>query len=332
MKPIVARKVTVLHHDNCFDGTASATVFSAFYRAVVDPQGRFRYRGVHHRIGNPFEPRWFDGDVNTVLDFRYTTTAKLTWWFDHHASAFANAEERAHFEADRSGRKFYDPKARSCTKFIARVAGEQFGWDPGPLRDLIDWADLIDGAQFPSARFAVELREPALQLMTVIEANRDREFLPGIIAALGTDPIDRVAARGDVQARFAALRAGHEKTIETVRVRAEEREGVVLYDLSDVRMDSINKFIAYYLFPDCRYTVAVSLSDTRAKVSVGSNPWSAVPRRHDLARLCERYGGGGHPVVGAISLLPADIERARGTAREIAEELRRPLDAPTTPP
>jgi len=325
MKPDVARKVTVLHHDNCFDGTASATVFTAFYRAAVDPNGRFRYRGVHHRIGNPFEPRWFDGDVNAVLDFRYSTTDKLNWWFDHHVSAFANPEERAHFEADRSGRKFYDPAARSCTKFIARVARERFGWDPGPLQDLIDWADLIDGAQFQSAQSAVELREPALRLMTVIEANRDREFLPSIIVALLTDPIDRVAARGDVQTRFAALYARHEKAIAMVKARAEQRDGVVSYDLSDTRMDAINKFIAYYLFPDCRYTVAVSLSETRAKVSVGSNPWGAVPRQHDLARICERYGGGGHPVVGAISLQPADIELARTTAREIAEELRRPV-------
>jgi hypothetical protein len=318
----MARKVTVLHHDNCFDGAASATVFTAFYRAAVDAHGRFRYRGVHHRVGNPFEPGWFDGDVNAVLDFRYTVDPKLGWWFDHHASAFASAEERAHFEKDRSGRKFYDPQARSCTKFIAQVAREKFGWDPAPLQELIDWADLIDGAQFESARSAVELREPALRLMTVIEANRERDFIPGLIEALQKDPIDRVAARGDVKTRFEALHARHERAIEAVRARAQERNGVVFYDLSDTRMDGINKFIPYYLFPDCRYTVGVSLSETRAKVSVGSNPWSSVPRRHDLASICERYGGGGHAVVGAISLAPAEIERARAAALEIAEELR----------
>jgi len=318
----MARKVTVLHHDNCFDGTASATLFTAFYRAAIDPHGRFRYRGVHHRTGNPFEPGWFDGDVNAVLDFRYTTDPKLTWWFDHHASAFSTPEERAHFEADRSGRKFYDPEARSCTKFLAGVVSEKYGWDPTPLQNLIEWADLIDGAQFPSAKFAVELREPALQLMTVIEANRDREFLPSIIEALLSEPVERVAMRGDVQTRFQALFARHQQLIELVRARAEERDGVVLYDLSDVRLDAINKFIPYYLFENCRYTVGVSLSDTRAKVSVGSNPWGPLSRRHNLARICERYGGGGHPVVGAISLAPDQIERARRTASEIAEELR----------
>jgi len=324
MNAPMSRKVTVLHHDNCFDGAASATVFSAFYLSAVDPRGRFRYRGVHHRTGNPFEPGWFDGDVNAVLDFRYTIDSRLTWWFDHHASAFASAEERKHFDEDRSGRKFYDPESRSCTKFIARVAKERFGWEPGALQDLIDWADVIDGAQFPNARFAVELREPALRIMSVIEANRDRDFIPGLIEALGSESIDHVAQRPDVRKRFEALRAKHEQAIEAVRARAQETDGVVIYDLSDTRLDAINKFIPYYLFPDCRYMVGVSLSDTRAKVSVGSNPWSAVPRQHNLARICERYGGGGHAVVGAISLGPSEIERARQTAREIAEELRRP--------
>jgi hypothetical protein len=55
---------------------------------------------------------------------------------------------------------------------------------------------------------------------------------------------------------------------------------------------------------------------------VGSNPWSPRPRTQNLAALCERYGGGGHPVVGAISFMPEDLPRARGIAQEITRELR----------
>ncbi|HKY04555.1 MAG TPA: phosphoesterase, partial [Blastocatellia bacterium] len=64
------------------------------------------------------------------------------------------------------------------------------------------------------------------------------------------------------------------------------------------------------------------LSPSRSKVSVGFNPWSPKPRRHNLASICERYNGGGHAVVGAISYRPDEIERARETAEEIAAELR----------
>ena len=42
----------------------------------------------------------------------------------------------------------------------------------------------------------------------------------------------------------------------------------------------------------------------------------------NLASLAERFGGGGHPRVAAISLNPSEIRRAREVAREIAEQLR----------
>jgi nanoRNase/pAp phosphatase (c-di-AMP/oligoRNAs hydrolase) len=66
----------------------------------------------------------------------------------------------------------------------------------------------------------------------------------------------------------------------------------------------------------------VSLSPQRAKVSVGFNPWGKGERLHNLASICERYGGGGHAVVGAISFNPKDLDRARAVANAIVEELR----------
>ena len=96
---------------------------------------------------------------------------------------------------------------------------------------------------------------------------------------------------------------------------------VVLFDLLDDGIEAHNKFIAYMLFPSCRYTVGLTRSATRVKISVGSNPWSPVPRTHNIAEICARHGGGGHPVVGAISLGEADSGVARKLAREIVAEL-----------
>jgi nanoRNase/pAp phosphatase (c-di-AMP/oligoRNAs hydrolase) len=56
-------------------------------------------------------------------------------------------------------------------------------------------------------------------------------------------------------------------------------------------------------------------------LSIGYNPWSPAPRRHDIAAICERHGGGGHPVVGAISLTADRAEEARTLAHSIADEL-----------
>jgi hypothetical protein len=76
------------------------------------------------------------------------------------------------------------------------------------------------------------------------------------------------------------------------------------------------------LFPGCRYTVGLTGGASRVKISVGSNPWPPTPRTHNIAAICERYGGGGHPVVGAVSLPPGDVDRARTIAREIVAELQ----------
>jgi hypothetical protein len=78
------------------------------------------------------------------------------------------------------------------------------------------------------------------------------------------------------------------------------------------------------LYPDCRYTVGLTRGASRVKISVGSNPWPKTPRTHDIAKICERYGGGGHPVVGAISLGTDQIDRAREICKEIVRELQQP--------
>ena len=71
--------------------------------------------------------------------------------------------------------------------------------------------------------------------------------------------------------------------------------------------------------------MGLSKSSFRAKVAVGSNPWPPQPPTVNLAKICERYGGGGHARVGAISFAPDQIGRAREAAAEIVAELRRAI-------
>jgi len=99
-------------------------------------------------------------------------------------------------------------------------------------------------------------------------------------------------------------------------------DGVIYFDLIGEELEGYNKFIPYYLYPDSVYTVSVSKSSFRTKVSVGSNPWVTKPLKHNLASICERYGGGGHPRVGAISFPIGAVDDARQVAREITTELK----------
>jgi len=314
-------KLRLLYHGHCFDGVASAATFSRFYNERVHPEADIAYAGLLHRPGTLFDLEMFDGDENAIVDFKYAATEKLTWWFDHHESAFLTPEDEAHFKADQTGKKFLDASRKSCTELIADVTREKFGFDDAPLRELIDWAHIIDGALYESPAQCVELKEPALQLMQVIEADPDDRFMEQLIRELTVKPLVQVAMSDEVQRRFAPIFKQHRDTLEAVRRKATCTNGVVQFDLVDDGFEGFNKFIPYYLYPETTYSVALTRAPQRTKISVGSNPWAPRPRTHNIAKICERYGGGGHAVVGAVSFKRDEVERARQAMHEIVEEL-----------
>ncbi|MBV8071755.1 MAG: phosphoesterase [Acidobacteriaceae bacterium] len=315
-------KVRVLFHDHCFDGAASAAFVTRFLQARFYPGGEFHYTGLAHRADQLFEDSLFDGEANVIVDFKYATNPNLTWWFDHHQSAFLSPEDAEHFRNDTSGRKILDPSYRSCTKFISAWVKQHYGFEAPDLEELVTWADIVDGALYESARAAVEMREPAMKLTLVIEGSKGPRLVHKIIRAMQHCTLQQIVADGEIQAAYAKLQQTHLHNIDVIRKAGSCDRGVIYFDLVDYGIEGYNKFIPYYLFPDSAYTVSVSTSTFRTKVSVGSNPWAKEPLRHNLATICERYGGGGHPKVGAISFPIGAVLEARKAAAEIREELK----------
>lgn len=317
-------KVRVLYHDKCFDGACSAAVFTRFYRERVKSDVEFGYTGLVHRAGALFEEKQFDGDENAILDFKYCTSPKITWWFDHHQSAFLTAEDAAHYEQNPSTRKFYDPDYRSCTKFIATMTEKRFGFDPAPVAEVVEWADIIDGALYDNAKAAVEMKQPAMKLTMVIESTQDPTFIPRLIPMLSTKPLDEILHEPFVADLLPPLLERHRKSVDIIREHSECKDGTIYFDVTEFDLEGYNKFIPYYLYPESTYSVGLSRSSFRTKVSVGSNPWTTTPveKMVNLAKICERYGGGGHARVGAISFEPGKFDQAREAAKEIVGELR----------
>ncbi len=319
-------KVRVFFHDQCFDGACSAAVFTRFYRTCINPKAELHYRGLVHRAGQLFDEAAFDGDENVIVDFKYSSSNRLTWWFDHHQSAFLSEADADHFRRDTSGKKFYGPEFRSCTKFIAHIGAKKFGFHSPDLEELVCWADLIDGAQYPDTQTAVEMRDPATQLTLVIEGTRSKDFVAGLIPELVSRPLKEIAAMPHIRQAFEQLYSQHMKLTELIRLRADLKDGVVSFDVADQNFEGFNKFVPYYLFPAAVYSVAISRSHERIKIAVGSNPWNPTPKTANLATICERFGGGGHAKVAAISLPPTDLAHARDVAHAIVSELRASLN------
>jgi len=315
-------RVRVFYHGKCFDGTASAALFSRFYSERIRKDVVFQFTGLVHRAGALFDENDFDGDENVIVDFKYSPSPKITWWFDHHQSAFLTPEDAQTYRTHDRTQKFYDPDFTSCTKFMAHIAQEKFGFDPQPVAELIHWADIIDGAKFESPGQAVEMAEPAMKLTMVIESTNDNDFLPALIPYLVREPLAQVIQEPFVAALIPPLLDRHRRSIEILRERSECKQGTIYFDISDHDLEGYNKFIPYYLHPDSVYSVGLSSSSFRVKVSVGSNPWTKKRNMVNLAKICERYGGGGHARVGAISFSPDRGDDARKAAAEIVQELR----------
>ena len=224
-------------------------------------------------------------------------------------------------------RQFFNPNYLSCTSWIAHIASTRFGMDVTPLAELLHWADIVDGAKYESAQAAVEMKAPAMKLTMVIESAPDRDGVSmsqQLIPLLTEMPLQQVLNQPFVQEVLGPLMERHWAGLELIRERAHCERGVITFDITDQPTEGYNKFIPYFLHPDGTYNVGLSKSSFRNKVSVGTNPWTARSERElaNIAAICERFGGGGHARVGAISFPVEKEDDARRAAAQIVAELR----------
>jgi hypothetical protein len=327
-------RLKVFFHDRCFDGTASAALFGRFYGDVITRGTVLQPVGVRHRDGDPFEGVAFDADDHACVDFRFSPDPQMHWWFDHHRTAFQPPALRAIFEARRSPTQWFDPDAPSCTGLIARVLADRWGWTPpAGLSELVRWADIIDAAHFGSAAEATSLAEPAQRLAVFLGAAPDDASIDRYIQALAEGmTLAQLDAEPWVQAVLAPVIAGREETAHVlaslgrVVLGAEgDPDGeLAIFDLLDHPGVPSPGFIGYQLFPRCRYTVAATRAHGSIKIAVGHNPWGGFPLRHDVGAICQALGGGGHAVVGGVTLAPEETSRARATIEAIVAALKRP--------
>ena len=311
----------VLHHNHCFDGACSASMFAKFHRECIGGADAYEFVGLQHGPEGGIDEAVFGSGENAIVDFKYSQSPRLTWWFDHHQSAFPTPADRAAFEAGqlsgKADRQFFDPAYISCTSWIAEVGVNKFGFDISGLEDLLKWADIIDGARFRSARAAVEMQEAAMKIALVIENSQDPTIIPRIIPLLTAMPLEEVLAQPFVQQQVEPLLERHRASMNLIHERASMDKGVIYFDLTDQIVDNLSKFAPYYFFPEAVYTVALTRNETRTKISVGTDPWTTLTpdRLVNLAAICERFGGGGHARVGAISLHASEVDRGRDSGR-----------------
>ena len=320
-----AGEIVVATHGHCFDGLVSAALFTRLRRALGEAPRRFRYLSLGYGPRFQMAPEaWLSGVENAILDFRYTPSKRTTWFFDHHKTGFGSEAERDLALAEGGGRVHYDAAYTSCAKLIRDVAERTFDVSMSDLDELVAWADRIDSARFASAEEAVRREAAALRIASVVEHHGDAPFLEAMVPRLLGETLDELAGSPFVVERLTPILAEQEKVLGRVERAGRMQGSVVVVDLTEAPLEVPAKFAAYALFPDATYSATLTRSRSHYKLSIGFNPWSGRERTHDIATLCARFGGGGHPAVGACSFPLDAADRARAALTEVARTLEAP--------
>jgi len=326
-------------HGNCFDGCSSAGVFTPLFIASASRRARNEvsvvYRALEHKgDAAAFPSDAFDGDENACVDFRYSQDPRLTWWFDHHASAFQQPGDEAHFRADATGRKFYDPDRQELPPSSSPTPSPPSS--ASTSRRCASWstgAEIVDGALFTDAKMAVELKEPALQLMTFIENNRDPALAErfhrrthssrGRSATIAAAPVRHAGA--------GAVAGAATSRTSTSSARAAKLEGgVVHFDVADQNIRPVQQ--VHHLLPlppEARYSVGLNRARTPQEDLGRIEPLvQGAAHARQSARSASATAAARHPVVGAVSRCPRIRRSARGRIyAEIVAELQGPGSA-----
>ena len=117
-----------------------------------------------------------------------------------------------------------------------------------------------------------------MQLTMVIESTQDAGFVPQVIPLLAAKPLAEVVRAPFIAPLLSPLLERHQKSIALLRERTESKDGTLFFDVTDHELEGYNKFVPYYLHPESIYSVGLSKSSFRMKVSAGRpGPPNAAP-------------------------------------------------------
>jgi len=302
----------IYHHDD-LDGRASAAILTAFFRSRGDKVAQYIPVDFH------MEKKWGTMKLSrpsVVVDFLYRPGLAL--YFDHHITSFRNYP---HANTKRLPKgHFWDPHAPSCAGFVLTTLVKRFGFKP-PLhfKELAKWVDIVDAARFVSARQAIALKEPALQLMSFIDWEvKQEKKLSWLVDAMSRFPLVRIAKDARVMRVMKRVYKERDKALVFYKTHAQMFGKVVFIDLSHVHLLDA-RFALYILAPRASYNVILKKFKGAYKLSVGTNPWRKPKHPVNIGKILTTYGGGGHKAAGGLTV--PSIKEKEQIIREIIAKL-----------
>ena len=298
-------------HAHCFDGAVSAVLARDYLEReygwtscnLIPVSYRVRGNWLRDPLSEP----------SAVVDFLFHPGA--FFWADHHATTFGDGGPPGHLRRNH----FFDPTARSCAGLLWKRL--QLSDAAADRAELVRWAEKIDSADYSSPEEAVFGDAPALRISAALAADIPDDLSPYVVSALQSTPLEVVAASDVIDQRYQQQRSATERGLERFKKVALLRsDGIVVFDFQVGESESLSRYAPFWVHRNAYYSAGLVRHGTQAKISVMRNPWRKF-KNVDIGRLCQRFGGGGHPRVGAIEIRPDATPLATEILAEVIASL-----------
>lgn len=201
--------------------------------------------------------------ADVVCDLPYPLECGL--WFDHHEANLEELHLRGIDPKQVNGR--FAPRD-SCARVVYEYFAEQGIALPAHFAELVAEADVIDAFRFGSVE---EWREETpgkvvdgtIKLLQQQPEGSKWQYLRTMVQRLKAEPLGSVAARPDVQERFARYRRLEQEMLELIRADArflpeDPAQELVILDLTrHNRKPQVIRQLAYLLFPQAKGVIEV---------------------------------------------------------------------------
>lgn len=309
-----------IYHHNDFDGLASAAIFSKFITMEFDIDfSEICYKAVDYNI----KDEWPHLKLNrpcATLDFLYHP--ETDWWFDHHSDPFlTNAVIRSPYK--RNNKQYWSKKFLSCPSLLVshfyRYYRKQSIYIKRHYQELIKWSDIIDGAQYPNAKDLYDYSNMYININKTLAVRNDQKYFNMLIESIYHNNIEKFVSSNIFVDVFSKIKKVEKKAIKVVKELIIVDGNVAFFDQSEYDFP-FQRYLAYYLYPEISYRVAIFKKDKLFSLSVNYNVWKNERNPVDLGRLCKKFGGGGRNDVGGI--LTEKHESAIKIAKNIVNLLK----------
>ena len=262
-----------------------------------------------------------NGDI--IANLPYHSNCSL--WFDHHIT-----NTTPHFDRPimpgKGGFRLAPSAARVVCEYYTETSTPN---DPDGaarlaflnserIRDLLEEADKIDAGKL--ARDEV-LNPQGYVLISMTTDGRnagDEPYWLRVIELLREECLENMLNDSEVKRRCQQVLDDQEQLRKILLQRTTMKGNVIYVDLRGIQIPDGNRFLVFTLFPQGNIQVKVADDTQRpntTSISVGYNIFNPTSKVN-VGELLQRYGGGGHRVVGSCRV-PND--KAEQAIKEIVE-------------